>query len=184
MSTQAERNAALYDSALTITSDLSLDSVLQTRDVVDRFLITLPPADQRRIVLSLSEDELPGRWDELRLEQVLVNLLANAVKFSPGEGEISVVVSRSGERAIVSIRDHGIGVPAEQAHRVFDAFFRADSTAARHIRGSGLGLHIARSIVEMHGGKIWFESVEGAGSTFHFTLPLATTARSEQPSPA
>jgi two-component system phosphate regulon sensor histidine kinase PhoR len=107
--------------------------------------------------------------DEPRLEQVLVNLIHNAVKFTPPGGE--VVLSAQNEAGFVrfSVKDTGAGIPADDLERIFERFYKADR--ARSSGGTGLGLSIARHIVEAHGGRIWVESVEGRGSTFHFTVP-------------
>jgi two-component system, OmpR family, phosphate regulon sensor histidine kinase PhoR len=106
-----------------------------------------------------------------RLEQVLVNLIHNAVKFTDPGGE--VVLSAQVEEGFVrfSVKDTGAGIPSEDLERIFERFYKADRS--RSSGGTGLGLSIARNIVEGHGGKIWAESVEGRGSTFHFTVPVA-----------
>jgi PAS domain S-box-containing protein len=114
--------------------------------------------------------------DGLRLEQVLGNLLGNAIKYSPDGGPITVTVqvNREAELAQVSIRDAGIGIPADQQALLFQRFVRASNVHDHHIAGSGLGLYVCRELVERHGGHIWFESAEGQGTTFFFTLPLST----------
>ncbi len=111
------------------------------------------------------------RADPARLEQVLVNLIHNAVKFTNPGGE--VILSAKAEDGFVrfSVRDTGVGIPADDLERIFERFYKADR--ARSSGGTGLGLSIARHIVEAHGGKIWAQSVEGRGSTFHFTIPIA-----------
>jgi signal transduction histidine kinase len=149
-------------------------------DAVARFCVALPALDQARVKLTVSNHSIRGAWDEMRLEQVLINLLSNAEKFSPEGGDISVAVSRKGDVGCVSVGDRGIGVPSDQQGRLFEPFFRASSEAARRIPGAGLGLHICKSIVELHGGNIWFHSEEGGGSTFNFTLPLSNNPRVEQ----
>ena len=109
--------------------------------------------------------------DPGRIEQVLSNLLGNAIKYSPQGGPVEVAVWQDREmgEAILSVRDQGIGIPAHQQARLFGRFARADN--ARQIAGTGLGLYICRALVELHGGRIWFESVEGRGSTFFMALP-------------
>jgi two-component system phosphate regulon sensor histidine kinase PhoR len=119
----------------------------------------------------------PVRGDEQRLGQVLVNLLHNAVKFSPDGGAVDVTVSASGSDVIVAVADHGVGIPSAVQGRVFERFYKVDRARARGaVGGTGLGLAIARHIIEQHGGRIWLESTEGAGSTFSFALPIATTS--------
>jgi two-component system phosphate regulon sensor histidine kinase PhoR len=116
------------------------------------------------------DDDLPElRADESRLEQVLVNLIHNAVKFTRPGGE--VVLLGEAEPGVIrfSVKDTGIGIPADDVPRIFERFYRVDR--ARAGKGTGLGLSIARHIVEAHGGAIWVESIEGQGSTFFFTIP-------------
>jgi signal transduction histidine kinase len=110
--------------------------------------------------------------DPRRIEQVLRNLLDNAVKYSP---ESSVIVVRGeivDSDAILSVADQGVGIAPADLNRLFEKFFRVKTGLSRHVVGSGLGLPIARTIVESHGGRIWAESQVGRGSTFYFTLPL------------
>jgi signal transduction histidine kinase len=116
-----------------------------------------------------TERPLVGSWDRMRMDQVLTNLLTNAIKY--GEGRpIEVRLSRHGEGARIIVRDHGIGVAPEHQRRIFERFERAAS--ARHYGGFGLGLWIARQIVEASGGTIAVESAPGAGSTFIVDLPM------------
>jgi two-component system phosphate regulon sensor histidine kinase PhoR len=130
-------------------------------------------AERAGLVLRIEDSViLPEvRADPPRLEQVLVNLIHNAVKFTHPGGE--VVLSAKMERAFVcfAVRDTGVGIPEEDLTRIFERFYKADR--ARSGGGTGLGLSIARHIVEMHAGKIWVESLEGRGSTFFFTIPIA-----------
>ncbi len=110
--------------------------------------------------------------DSSRMEQVLVNLLHNAIKFTPEGGKISVNARSQAEQVIFTVQDTGIGIPASDLPRIFERFYKADR--ARSGGGTGLGLAIARHLVEAHQGKIWAESREGKGSTFYFSLPLVT----------
>jgi signal transduction histidine kinase len=116
--------------------------------------------------------DLPtGRGDERRIAQVLLNLVGNAIKFTEA-GEVAISARRSGDAFVVSVRDSGPGIRAEDQARIFGEFQQGDSSSTRTKGGSGLGLAIASRIVEMHGGRIWVESTPGAGSTFSFTLPV------------
>ena len=116
------------------------------------------------------KDDLPGlRVDQSRLEQVLVNLIHNAVKFTRPGGQVILLAESSGDEVRFAIKDTGIGIPADDIPRIFERFYRVDKS--RTGSGTGLGLSIARHIVEAHGGKIWAESIEGQGSTFFFTIP-------------
>ena len=111
--------------------------------------------------------------DASRITQVLDNLLNNAIKYSPDGGDITVNVRQVNELLEISVADHGLGMTADQAERVFDKFYRADtSNTARG--GLGLGMSIAKNIVEAHGGRIWLESAPGKGTVVTFTLPLQT----------
>jgi len=119
----------------------------------------------------------PGRFpivdaDPHRVGQVLRNLVDNAVKYSPRGGLIVVRGEVREDEVIISVADQGVGIAPEHLNRLFEKFFRVESGLGRHVVGSGLGLPIARTIVESHGGHIWAESQVGEGSTFYFTLPL------------
>jgi two-component system phosphate regulon sensor histidine kinase PhoR len=121
--------------------------------------------------------EAPGpvpavRGDADRLGQVFVNLLHNAVKFSPGGGEVVVRVVVSEGEVIASVRDQGIGIPKAAQARIFERFYKVDRARSRG-GGTGLGLSIARHVIAGHGGRLWVESEEGRGSTFSFAFPLA-----------
>jgi signal transduction histidine kinase len=111
--------------------------------------------------------------DPRRIRQVLRNLVENAVKYSPGGGEIDVVVQAGSEAIQVNVADRGMGIEPQHLERIFDRFYQVDSASTRRVGGSGLGLSISKAIVEAHDGEIWAESEAGAGSTFCFTLPLA-----------
>ncbi len=128
-----------------------------------------------RIDLDLPDRVPPVRGDEDRLGQVLVNLLHNAVKFSPNGGEIVVGVRDEDGEVRVWVRDPGIGVPRADLTRIFERFYKVDRARVRGRGGTGLGLSISRHVVESHGGRIWAESEEGSGSTFTFTLPVGSS---------
>jgi two-component system, OmpR family, phosphate regulon sensor histidine kinase PhoR len=115
------------------------------------------------------------RGDEDRLGQVLVNLLHNAVKFSPDGGNVVVRVRPEGNEVVASVEDEGVGIPKGLLQRVFERFYKVDRARVRG-GGTGLGLAIARHIVEQHGGRIWVESEEGRGSRFSFALRLPDDA--------
>jgi CheY-like chemotaxis protein len=111
-----------------------------------------------------------------RIIQALTNLIGNAIKFSPAGSTITVRVFREGGDAHVFVMDQGRGIPPAKLASIFDRFQQVDASDARELGGTGLGLAICRGIVEQHGGKIWVESTEGEGSTFHFTIPLALSS--------
>ncbi len=117
-------------------------------------------------------DDLPAvQADHLRLEQVLVNLIHNAVKFTRPGREVLLFADSAPGAVRFAVRDPGVGIPADELPRIFERFYRVDKSRAGS--GTGLGLSIARHVVEAHGGKIWAESEEGRGSTFFFTIPQA-----------
>ena len=116
----------------------------------------------------------PVRGDEGRLGQVLVNLLHNAVKFSPDGGDVVVRVAVEEGSVVTSVIDHGVGIPRAAQARIFERFYKVDRARVRgEASGTGLGLAISRHVIEQHGGRIWVESDEGAGSTFSFAIPIA-----------
>ena len=137
-----------------------------------------------RLALDLPPVVPPVRGEEERLGQVLVNLLHNAVKFSPNGGTVTARVSVTGDEVVTAVEDHGIGIPRASLARVFERFYKVDRARVRSGGGTGLGLSIARHVVEQHGGRIWVESREGQGSTFSFALPVATAASPDAVVPA
>jgi signal transduction histidine kinase len=110
--------------------------------------------------------------DELRLEQVLQNLIQNAIKYSPSNEPITVVVEQHGDQVGIAIADHGIGIPQADLPNLFQRFYRANNVEEQHISGMGIGLYVVKEIITLHGGQVEVESAEGAGSTFTFYLPL------------
>lgn len=114
--------------------------------------------------------------DPRRIEQVLVNLIGNAITYSPEGGPIEMTLraERETHEALLSVRDQGIGIPPRDLAQVFERFARAGNTQRSGIGGTGLGLYLCRELVELHGGRIWCESVEGQGSTFFVALPLSS----------
>jgi two-component system phosphate regulon sensor histidine kinase PhoR len=116
--------------------------------------------------------DVPLAWGDMEsIERVLVNIVHNAIKFTPAGGTITISAGDNGQSVIVSVADTGVGVPADDLPRIFERFYKADR--ARSGGGTGLGLAIAKHIVEAHKGRIWAESVEGQGSTFSFVIPAA-----------
>jgi signal transduction histidine kinase len=127
------------------------------------------------------ERVLPGKelqieCDRDRVLQVFGNLIGNAIKFTPSDGSIRVTAESHGEEALFSVSDSGPGIEPEELEHVFDRFWQAKKTARF---GTGLGLTIAKALVEAHGGRIWAESARGKGATFFFTMPTARTSVAE-----
>lgn len=137
-------------------------------DLLDRSSASL---DTERIKADIPADLPPALIDPDKFERILLNLLTNALKYSYPQTEIIVRASAAGDEAIVSVSDCGPGIAADDLPHIFDRFYRAKGSAAAE--GSGLGLYIARMLVEAHGGRIWAESEPGRGSSFCFTIPLA-----------
>jgi signal transduction histidine kinase len=119
--------------------------------------------------------------DASHVERVLINLLSNAIKFTPQNGTITVSVSPTLEHgyAVFSVSDTGIGIPASELQKLFSEFFRVDNEINQNVKGTGLGLVLAKNIVQAHGGKIWVQSQVGVGTTFYFTLPSSQKAFEE-----
>ena len=132
-----------------------------------------PMAEQRGQQLTADLPEsLPLTADGAKLEQVLYNLVENAVKYTPEGGHIHVTVSRTGKQAVFAVTDDGPGIPAEDQPHIFDRFYRVDKARSRETGGTGLGLSIVKQIVALHHGTVTVESQEGAGSTFRVELPM------------
>ena len=169
-------------------SRIESGGTLQMSDEVDMSRIAADSAERLRLFaerqgVTLRFETPPGlpsvRGDTARLGQVVVNLVHNAVKFSPDGGEITIRTTADEGQVVTSVEDHGIGIPRAARDRVFERFYKVDRARLRAEAGggTGLGLAIARHVVEQHGGRIWVESREGAGSTFAFALPAADRAR-------
>jgi signal transduction histidine kinase len=121
------------------------------------------------VALEIASDVGEVWADEIKLKQVVVNLLTNAVKFTPEGGRVSVAAVVAGDEVVVTVRDTGIGIAPEDQARIFEAFQRGDRRASTE--GTGLGLTLSKRFVELHGGRVWVESAVGSGSTFGFTIP-------------
>ncbi len=131
--------------------------------------VTVEPTEEckgkKRIILSV---------DPKRIEQVIHNILNNAIKYSKRNGKVTVGIKQTPKEATFIIKDYGVGIPKRQQARVFEKFFRADNILTMQTDGTGLGLYICKVIIEAHGGKIWFESEVGKGTTVYFTIPKKT----------
>jgi signal transduction histidine kinase len=172
------------------TMRLSLASV-DLSDIVGRaFSAASISADRARVHLVQELDAGIPRVvvDADKIQQVLINLISNAIKFNRPDGQVIVRAELApmrrpfeedffGEETAdalrVTVSDTGIGIPEDQLSRIFDAFYQVDASSTRQHGGAGLGLSIVRKLIEAHGGEAWAESIVGAGTTFHFTLPIA-----------
>lgn len=141
-----------------------------TKELLEQFR---PIAESKNIQITTELDDC-GRTincDQGRVEQVISNIVGNALKFTPSGGQIHIIMKYEGENVVISIHDNGYGMSNDQLEHVFDRYWQVKDTANQ---GTGLGLAIAKIVVETHHGKIWAESELGKGSTFHFSLPVDT----------
>lgn len=148
--------------------------ILPVDDLIrDAFDLVKEQADRKKIVLSTGRlsPHLAVEADRNYIEQVLINLLDNAIKYAPEGGTILLSVTEKETEIEFSVRDNGIGIPKEDLPRIFERFYRVDKGRSQEQKGTGLGLSIVKHIVQGHGGKVWAESEIGKGSTFYFTLP-------------
>jgi len=143
--------------------------------VVDEVIETLDPLVQAKnlqVVFKKCRHECLLSGDAEKLRLAVENLISNAVKYTNNKGKIEIKIEKDGQDLIFSIQDNGVGIPASQQKMVFNKFFRSDNVIRYQTEGTGLGLYIAKNIVEQSGGKIWFQSEEGSGTTFSFSLPI------------
>jgi PAS domain S-box-containing protein len=139
-----------------------------------------PLADKKSQSLTLhGSSDLSVRADSTRFKQILMNLLGNAIKFTPERGTIDLAAEQLGDMVRVEIRDSGPGIPLEEQQRIFEAFHRLQQSE-KGVEGTGLGLAITRRLVELHGGHLSLESKPGSGSCFYFTLPVVSTFEKEE----
>jgi len=153
----------------------------QVSDLIRRAIEDLRPLAEDKhhsVTYELPETSLLIMGDPGRLNSVMSNLLSNAIKFTQPQGNIHVSADFNDEEVVISIRDDGPGIPDDEINRIFEHLYRGRITVmdpSNPIEGTGLGLSLAKTVIEQHGGRIWVESEEGQGSTFHFTLPREPT---------
>jgi PAS domain S-box-containing protein len=155
------------------------DLTATVRETVERFVRRPGLAQRGHQIVCQTTEALLARHDPLRIGQVINNLLENALKYSPTGGEVRIAVGHSGDEALISVQDAGIGIPATERERLFTPFYRATNASAGSPEGLGLGLYISRGIVEGHGGRIWAEPGPGVGTVFKVALPLEGNGESE-----
>ena len=184
------RNARSIDSRLAILSEaegLLLDNSkfqpkpVNVSEIVQDVISQLYPETQKRsqkIILDIPDSLPAARADGQYLEQIFLTLMGNAVKFTGDEGTIKLSIYREGMTLTIQVSDNGIGLPEKELELVFQPYYQVNQRKGTINIGQGLGLAIAKLLVELHGGKIWVESKSGQGSTFSFTLPMAVTIES------
>jgi signal transduction histidine kinase len=175
----SRRLARLIDDLLSVSRMESGRLVLDPRPldlaaVLERILSPFRAMAARHTLRTKLPTSLPVVWgDPDKVEQILTNLVGNAIKYSPGGGEVLVTVEHDGDTVQVSVRDQGIGMSPRDMGQLFEKFYRVDREEVRRTGGTGLGLYITKRLVEMHGGRLWAESWPGVGSVFRFTLPTS-----------
>lgn len=147
-------------------------------------------AEQKSLDLKLKSSQSAGdqkgimplyyvNADPERVREVFVNLVDNAIKFTP-QGEVNITIEGDEREVTVGVHDQGVGIPEDEVKHLFQKFYRVDNSKTREIGGTGLGLYLSRTIIEMYGGRIWVESEEGKGSSFYFTLPRLTYSQAQE----
>ncbi|HXG67799.1 MAG TPA: heavy metal sensor histidine kinase [Blastocatellia bacterium] len=177
---EAERLTKIVESLLAI-SRLDAGEARMERTRLDLAELAAATTEQMRLLaedkdISLRYEGAAGvevEGDRARLKQVVVNLLDNAIKYTPPGGSVRVMVRTDGDRAVLEVRDSGVGIPADALPHIFKRFYRVDKARSRQMGGTGLGLSIVKSICAAHGGRVEAQSVEGEGSRFRAEIPLA-----------
>ncbi|HKV56631.1 MAG TPA: CheR family methyltransferase [Ktedonobacteraceae bacterium] len=165
----------LQGEVLELKNQEDVNLVELVRRVVDSYAAT-----NRVISAETTGEALVGNWDETRIEQVLHNLISNALKYSPANTSVKVGLKRQPNEAVIWVKDQGQGMSEEQQTHIFDRFYRLSRDGRSSVEGLGLGLYIAHEIITRQGGRMWIESTPGEGSTFFVSLPLEKTD-SQQP---
>jgi PAS domain S-box-containing protein len=175
---QADRLERLIMDLLDVSQMESGTLVVEVRPIEVTSLVTEQVAEfreqnpRRRIDLATASGQVLAQGDAFRIQQVVANLVSNALKYSPPDTPVEISVATVGREATISVTDHGPGIQLAEPDRVFDRFYRAE-TAGREVGGTGLGLYIARQLVEAMGGRLWLVSRPGGGTTFSFSLARA-----------
>ncbi len=165
---------ALLDVSRLEAGQLSIERAPLDLGVLARRVVAevQPTLEKHTVVYNGPEVPSIIEGDELRLEQVLQNLIQNAIKYSPTGGQVTVDVTQRGTTACIAVTDQGLGIPQEALPQLFGRFYRAGNVDAQYIAGMGIGLFVVKEIVTLHGGTVEVESTEGRGSTFMVCLPV------------
>lgn len=184
---ESQRLAAILNDFLDIQKLESKEPGLRLEEIrcqelIESVLTRFPSSIYRQHQFSkMIPRDLPAiKGDEQRLVQVLINLISNAIKYSPQGGTVTVKAQKEENEILISVHDEGIGIPEENQNKIFTKFYRVDSSDHREIGGTGLGLSICKEIIELHGGNIRVESREGEGTRFTFSLPLTERGDHDQ----
>jgi signal transduction histidine kinase len=175
--TEARRLSKLSDNLLKLSTlesseePLTITTFSLDKQIQNAVLILEPQWMEKKIDLSLSLEKIDYKGDEALITQVWINLIHNAIKFTPEQGEISIILTNDESQAVCRISDTGIGISEEDRMHIFERFYKADKARERALGGSGLGLSLVKKIVELHGGKVFAESA-GKGSMFTVMLPF------------
>ncbi len=164
-------NVAKIDQNRLIVRKQKFDFIKVVQEMVKEFSLS---AQARQIEISFKAEKkrLTVFGDVEKVKMIVGNLISNAVKYTTNGGKIEIKVEKKDNYLIFEVKDNGVGIPEEQIDQVFNKFFRSDNAVRYQTEGTGLGLYIAKNIVEQSGGKIWFKSIENIGSVFSFSLPI------------
>ena len=175
---EANELGSMIDNLLELSRQQAKRLVLQTEpvDIAESSRSVVKKlegkSEKHHLVLDVSDDLPPLQADKVRVERVLYNLVDNAIKYSPGGGEVKITAQRQSGNVLITVADHGIGMTVADQTRLFQSFERLKGPGEKNIQGIGLGLRVCRHLIEAHGGRIWVQSEPGRGSTFYFTLPV------------
>jgi signal transduction histidine kinase len=153
-------------------------TLIQPRLIVDEILsISKINSEKHKLQLDVTPGLPDMMLDKEKLKEVMINLISNAIKYSPAGGNVDVRLRMDESNLRIEVQDHGIGIPKEHQSKLFEAFYRVDSSHTASIPGTGLGLTIVKAIVEHHGGRCWFDSEVGKGTTFSLLIPARAEIR-------
>jgi two-component system phosphate regulon sensor histidine kinase PhoR len=153
------------------------NETLNLKDVIEKVSDLLSVQLKQKLIdfsFKVAPDADKAFADRSQIERVFINLIGNAIKFTPEKGKITISTQKSDGMVQVNVADSGCGIPEEALKDIFEEFYRVDNPINQEVRGTGLGLSLVKHIIEAHEGKIWVKSKLGAGSTFSFTLPKPT----------
>ncbi len=151
----------------------------QIVDEVQNEIIMKLNEKKQRLIITIHQSLPLIPLDQKLIRQVFINLLTNAIKYSPPGEDITIIISKENNEMVVQVADNGYGIPSSEHIHIFDKFYRATNAIKKETEGNGLGLYLVKSIIESSGGKIWFTSEENKGSSFYFTIPLYGMAKKE-----